>query len=68
MTHAIKPDVQHTDPWDAFVEAKDIADRSGARADIEVAARAWTNWLTDFIPAASERLAVPLPRFQRGHQ
>jgi hypothetical protein len=68
MTGPGKREALPVDSWQVFVEAKRLADRSGARVDIELAARAWTNWLTDFIPSAAERLTVPLPRFQRGHQ
>lgn len=67
MSNSIEHDAR-ADTWEEFVQAKNTADLSGARADIEDATRAWRRWLIDFIPAASERLAVPLPRFQRGHQ
>jgi hypothetical protein len=68
MTGPGKREALPVDSWQAFVEAKARSDHSGATADIELAARAWTNWLTDFIPRPSERLTIPQPRFQRGHQ
>lgn len=68
MTSPGKQETLAVDSWQAFVEAKRLADLSGAHADIEDAARAWANWLTDFIPSAAERLAIPSPRFQRGQR
>ena len=68
MTSPGKQETLAVDSWQAFVEAKRLADLSGARADIEHAARAWANWLTDFIPAPRRRLAIPSPRFQRGQR
>lgn len=59
---------RQADTWAAFVQAKNTADHTGARADIELAARAWTDWLNDFVPRHSERREIPLPRFQRGQK
>jgi hypothetical protein len=68
MSVPIERDERQADYWEKFAAAKNAADRTGARADIERAADAWDAWLTDFIPLPSERLAIPQPRFQRGHQ
>ncbi len=59
---------RQADYWEKFVAAKSAADSSGAPADIELAARAWRDWLNDFIPLRSEQVVIPQPRFQRGHQ
>jgi hypothetical protein len=64
----VEQEQPQADKWRAFVEAKARSDHSGATADIELAARAWTDWLTDFIPCPSQRQEIPSPRFRRGQR